>query len=157
MAKIHQYELTTLWTGNEGQGTTSYRSYNRSYIISLKNKENIYGSSDPAFLGDPTKHNPEELLLASLSSCHMLWYLHFCAEAGLIVSSYKDLATGIMIEEKNGSGYFKEVHLHPEVNLLNENKTNEAIALHKKANQYCFISNSVNFPVYHHPLILSSK
>lgn len=96
--KQHNYTTTITWTGNKGNGTSNYRAYERSYDISIAHKADISGSSDPAFRGDKTKHNPEDLLVASLSSCHMLWYLHLCSEAGIIVTDYVDNATGIMEE-----------------------------------------------------------
>jgi organic hydroperoxide reductase OsmC/OhrA len=109
MLQQHLYEVTVKWTGNKGTGTESYRSYERSYQIIIEHKSDISGSSDPAFYGDKTKHNPEDLLVSSLSSCHMLWYLHLCSEAGVIVKDYLDKATGIMAETSGGGGHFTEV------------------------------------------------
>ncbi|RTZ48540.1 OsmC family peroxiredoxin (plasmid) [Chryseobacterium arthrosphaerae] len=147
--KNHHYKITTQWTGNKGTGTTGYRDYERSHTISAEHKAVIQGSSDPSFRGDRTKHNPEELFLSSLSSCHMLWYLHFCSEAGIIVTEYTDEATGIMEETTNGSGHFTEAVLHPAVTVTEESMIEKATELHHKANEYCFIANSVNFPVKH--------
>ena len=149
MSKEHHYKTTIQWTGNKGTGTSNYRNYDRCYTISTLNKATIEGSSDPAFRGDKTKHNPEDMLLSSLSSCHMLWYLHFCSEAGIIVTDYSDNATGIMIETDNGSGHFKEVTLNPTIIVLEESMVEKAKQLHEKANEFCFIANSVNFPVKH--------
>lgn len=149
--KEHHYKATIQWTGNKGTGTSGYRNYERSHTISIENKAIIEGSSDPAFRGDQTKYNPEEMLLASLSSCHMLWYLHFCSEEGIIVTEYIDHATGIMAEKENGSGYFKEVTLHPTVIVTEESMVKKANELHHKASEFCFIANSVNFPVKHIP------
>lgn len=149
MTGQHQYSLTIKWTGNKGTGTSGYKAYDRSHLIKAENKAEIMGSSDPAFLGDRTKYNPEELLVASLSSCHMLWYLHLCAEAGIIVVEYTDNAAGIMIETSNGGGKFQEVTLHPIVTVTEASMKNKADKLHQKANELCFIANSVNFPVYH--------
>lgn len=154
MDKEHNYNITLKWTGNTGTGTSNYRSFERSHSIIIENKPEILGSSDPAFRGDKSKHNPEELLVASLSSCHMLWYLHLCAEAGVVVIDYIDQATGIMVETSNGGGKFKEVTLHPIVTVENASMIEKADALHKKANELCFIANSVNFPVKHHTLVL---
>ncbi|MEH6306047.1 OsmC family protein [Olivibacter sp. CPCC 100613] len=151
MPKTHQYQLHTEWTGNLGKGTANYHAYDRSYKITINQKITIEGSSDPAFRGDRTKHNPEELLLASLSSCHMLWYLHLCAEAKITVLAYTDTATATMIETVTGGGAFNEAHLHPTVVIAEEGKLEKAIALHQKANALCFIANSVNFKVFHHP------
>lgn len=153
MSKEHHYSTTTQWTGNKGTGTSHYRNYDRSYTISIENKTIIEGSSDPAFRGDKTKHNPEDLFLSSLSSCHMLWYLHFCSEAGIIVTNYIDHATGIMSETANGSGHFTEVVLHPTVTVTEESMIEKAIELHQKANEFCFIANSVNFPIKHAPIV----
>lgn len=147
----HNYNLTVKWTGNNGTGTSNYRSFERSHTIIADNKPEIFGSSDPAFRGDKTKYNPEELLLASLSSCHMLWYLHLCAEAGIIVTDYVDNATGVMLETPAGGGRFKEVTLNPVVVVAEISMTEKADELHKKANALCYIANSVNFPVYHKP------
>lgn len=154
MNKEHYYQATIQWTGNKGTGTSNYRHYERSHTISVEHKEVIIGSSDPAFRGDKTKHNPEDLLVSSLSSCHMLWYLHFCSEAGIIVTSYTDHATGIMEETNTGKGYFKEVTLHPTVTVTEESMIEKAIILHEKANEFCFIANSVNFVIKHQPTIL---
>jgi organic hydroperoxide reductase OsmC/OhrA len=152
--KHHHYKTTIEWTGNKGTGTSNYRDYERSHTISVENKPVIEGSSDPAFRGDKTKYNPEEMLLSSLSSCHMLWYLHFCSEAGIIVTDYIDNAIGTMEETTNGSGHFTEVVLNPIVTITDETQTEKAKELHTKANEFCFIANSVNFPVKHSPKIL---
>lgn len=154
--KNHHYKITIQWTGNQGTGTSGYRAYERSHTISAENKTVIEGSSDPAFRGDRTQYNPEELFLSSLSSCHMLWYLHFCSEAGIIVTDYTDEAIGIMTETASGSGHFTEVTLYPRVTVAEESMIEKAEQLHHKANQYCFIANSVNFPVKHKPTTLNN-
>ncbi|EJL74219.1 OsmC family protein [Chryseobacterium populi] len=152
--KSHHYKITVQWTGNKGAGTSGYREYERSHTISAENKAVIEGSSDPAFRGDKTRHNPEDLFLSSVSSCHMLWYLHFCSEAGIIVTDYTDTATGIMTETATGSGRFTEVTMNPVVTVTDESMVEKAQQLHTKANEYCFIANSVNFPVKHIPVVL---
>lgn len=152
--KQHQYTLTTQWTGNRGAGTSGYTTYDRSHTISISEKADILCSSDPGFRGDKTKHNPEEMLVASLSSCHMLWYLHLCADAGIVVTEYKDHASGIMQEDNSGGGKFTEVTLNPVVIIAEASKKEKAIELHHKANELCFIANSVNFPVKHNPEII---
>lgn len=149
MRKIHQYQTTIRWTGNKGSGTNNYRSYERAHTIAIANKVPIEASSDPAFRGDKTKHNPEDLLISSISACHMLWYLHLCAEAGVVVTDYIDNATGSMTETANGSGHFTEVTLHPIVTITDSAMAELAKALHVKANELCFIANSVNFPIQH--------
>jgi organic hydroperoxide reductase OsmC/OhrA len=145
--KEHSYKLAIKWTGNSGSGTSSYHSYERSYTISAHNKPDVFGSSDPSFRGDKTKYNPEELLVAALSSCHMLWFLHLCAENGIAITDYVDNPTGIMLETESGSGQFKEVTLNPAVTITNEKMLYKINGLHEKAHQFCFIANSVNFPV----------
>jgi organic hydroperoxide reductase OsmC/OhrA len=151
MQKQHHYRATISWTGNSGTGTDNYRNYERSHNIDILNKATILGSSDPAFRGDNSKHNPEDLLVSALSSCHMLWYLHLCSEAKIVVTEYVDNATGIMIETSNGGGHFTEVSLNPIVTVNEESMIDKANELHKKANELCFIANSVNFPVKHNP------
>lgn len=151
MKEQHLYKVTTKWTGNNGTGTDNYRSYERSHTIAMENKPDILCSSDPAFRGDRTRHNPEDLLVASVSSCHMLWYLHLCSEAGVIVLDYTDNATGIMDEDPDGGGRFTEVMLNPVVVVAQDTMIDKANELHKKANEFCFIANSLNFPVKHNP------
>lgn len=145
--KRHQYQVQLKWTGNTGQGTASYRAYRRSHEITSENKPVLLGSSDPAFRGDPTRYNPEELLVASLSACHMLWYLHLCSEANLVVLDYVDSPTGSMIEAEDGAGRFTEVMLRPAIVLQANSDLALAAQLHDKAHHFCFIANSVNFPV----------
>jgi organic hydroperoxide reductase OsmC/OhrA len=147
--KEHIYKTNLQWTGNTGKGTESYRAYERSYLISVEGKHVIEASSDPSFRGDKSKYNPEEMFLASLSSCHMLWFLHFCSEAKIIVLEYTDSATGLMIESDDGNGKFSEVILKPGVIVKEEWMIEKTASMHDKANRFCFIANSVNFPVRH--------
>lgn len=147
----HEYSVKVTWTGNCGQGTSDYKSYNRDHVVSIESKSDILGSSDPAFRGDKTKHNPEELFVSSLSTCHMLWYLHLCAQAGVVVTEYVDNAIGVMEEDSTGSGRFVKVTLNPMVTVTETSMISEANKLHKRANELCFIANSVNFPVGHNP------
>ncbi|MGY5353628.1 OsmC family protein [Wenyingzhuangia sp. IMCC45467] len=150
--KNHKYEIKIEWTGNEGSGTLNYRSYNRNHTISGNEKYNeILASSDPCFLGDKSRYNPEDLFLSSLSACHMLCYLHLCADNKIVVTDYVDNATGIMVETEDGSGKFKEVVLNPLVTIENENQINLANKLHHEANKMCFIANSCNFKIGHNP------
>lgn len=145
----HTYTVTTKWTGNKGGGTTGYTDYERSHVISAANKVDIQCSSDTPFRGDGTKHNPEDMLVSALSSCHMLWYLHLCADAGVIVMEYFDQASGIMVDASERGGHFTEVTLHPEVAVTEDWMVEKALALHDEAHKKCFIANSVNFPVLH--------
>jgi organic hydroperoxide reductase OsmC/OhrA len=153
----HRYTVDVTWTGNRGPGTVDYRSYDRDTETRAADKAPIAGSSDPAFRGDPTRYNPEELLVASLSQCHLLWYLHLCARDGIIVSSYEDHAVGTMTEDADGGGRFASVVLRPEVEVLEEAMADRARSLHKEAARLCFIANSVNFPVSHEPVIAVSR
>lgn len=155
MDKLHNYTLQLKWIGNTGQGTKRYTSYDRAYTISARDKyTDIQGSSDPSFRGDPNKYNPEELFLASLSSCHMLWYLHLCASNNIVVISYMDNPEGTMVETSQGGGRFKEVTLYPTVVIKDPHNLEMARALHTEANDHCFIANSCNFPIVHTAEIL---
>src|ERR1700720_4094993 len=147
MQREHRYSVNVAWTGNTGKGTSDYRSYTRDHEIRVPGKPPIHGSSDPKFRGDPVRYNPEELLVASLSSCHMLWYLHLCAINGIVVTDYKDEANGVMAENADGSGAFVEVTLNPHVTIDAHSDPAKALLLHEEAHRYCFIANSVNFPV----------
>ena len=147
MRREHQYSVKIVWTGNTGQGTSDYRSYTRDHEINVPGKPSILGSSDPKFQGNPTRYNPEELLVSALSTCHMLWYLHLCADAGINVISYEDQAEGSMEESNDGRGRFVRVTLHPLVRV--KESIEKAEALHQRAHELCFIANSVNFLVEH--------
>lgn len=152
MATIqHHYQLTVEWTGNTGAGTAGYRAYERRHVITspTAGKPGIAGSSDPAFRGDRERWNPEELLVASLSACHQLWYLHLCADAGIVVTAYVDRAEGIMAEEPDGSGRFTSVVLHPVVTVAPGSDVERARALHDHAHARCYVARSVVFPVRH--------
>lgn len=151
MNRKHQYKVSVKWIGNCGTGTSGYKDYERDHLITSEKKEEIAGSSDPAFRGNRSKYSPEELLVSSLSTCHMLWYLHLCAEAGVIVMEYEDKATGIMGETADGSGRFESVTLHPVVTVTDQAMIEKADEIHVEANRLCFIANSVNFSVFHQP------
>jgi organic hydroperoxide reductase OsmC/OhrA len=153
--KQHTYQTRVDWTGNDGDGTKTYKSYRRDHIITAAGKPEIPASSDPHFRGDATRYNPEELLVASLSSCHMLWYLHLCAVNGLTVLDYHDAASGLMEEAEDGSGAFVRVALKPVVKIAPGDDREKALALHHEAHAFCFIANSVNFPVDVAPEIVS--
>lgn len=152
--KQHQYKIKVEWTGNLGKGTSHYTAYNRNHVIQADNKAEILGSSDPSFRGDKTRYNPEELLLSTLSSCHLLQYLHLCAVAGVVVMAYEDQAEGIMVETPDGGGHFTEVTLKPIVKVAEAAMIEMASKLHHRAHELCFIARSVNFPVKHAPTTL---
>jgi len=135
------------WTGNQGSGTSAYRAYSRNHEISAAGKPVVPASSDPAFNGDPGRYNPEDLLVASLSGCHMLWYLHLCAVNKVVVLEYQDNASGTMEETAGGGGRFVEVTLHPSITVTAQSDLDTARRLHQDAHEKCFIAGSVNFPV----------
>ncbi len=149
----HSYSLMLEWTGNNGGGTSAYRAYRRDYTISMAGKPDILGTSDPAFLGDPAKHNPEDMFLASVASCHMLWYLHLASSAGIIVTDYTDNAEAEMVMSKDGSGQFSSVTLKPTVTIADPEKAELAEKIHGDVGAMCFIARSVNVPIHHQATI----
>jgi organic hydroperoxide reductase OsmC/OhrA len=153
MSKEHEYSAAVTWTGNRGGGTGSYTGYSRDHVVDVDGKPRLAASADPAFLGDATRHNPEDLLVASLAQCHMLWYLGLCANSGVVVTSYQDTARGVMVEDRGGAGRFTEVVLHPTITVTDSAMLTRAASLHEQAHRKCFIANSVNFPVRCEPEI----
>lgn len=159
-ANVHTYRTDLVWTGNLGTGTSTYRGYERAHEVSAPDAPGVpvlLGSSDPAFRGDASRWNPELLLLAALSQCHMLSYLHVCAVNGVTVTGYTDRAAGTMTQTPDGGGHFTEVVLHPEVEVADASAAQKAAALHEDAHRLCFIANSVNFPVRHEPVVTVSR
>ncbi len=148
MSKLHAYDVQVAWRDPSGEGTRSYSSYTRDHVISASGKPEIGASSDPSFRGDERRYNPEELLLASLASCHMLWYLHLCAVNRISVLDYRDEAHGVMEETRDGSGAFIGVTLRPRVQIAAGGDQSLALVLHEQAHEQCFIARSVNFPVH---------
>lgn len=145
--KEHSYATTVEWTGNTGSGTSGYRTYKRAHTIVAEGKPVISGSSDPSFRGDPARYNPEDLLVGSVSACHMLWYLHLCSAGGIVVMGYVDHAVGTMVEDAAGGGRFARINLRPEVTLAPGSDEAAALKAHHEAHEKCFIANSVNFPI----------
>jgi organic hydroperoxide reductase OsmC/OhrA len=152
-AKQHRYRVAVEWTGNQGSGTASYAGYSRDHVIRSGAKRPIAGSSDPAFRGDPGRWNPEELLLASVSACHKLWYLHLCSTARIVVIRYSDDAEATMEEDAGGAGRIVSAALRPRVVIKPGCDAAEAVRLHHEAHRYCFIANSVNFPIECEPTV----
>ena len=151
MARTHRYQTTVTWTGNRGTGTSGYKAYGRDHDVTAASVPPLAGSSDRAFHGDRDRWNPELLLTAALSQCHLLSYLHVCAEAGVVVTGYTDDAVGTMAETAGGGGHFTEVVLRPRVTVSEAGMTEAALRLHAEASARCFIAASVNFPVRHEP------
>ena len=154
MPRRHRYELSSVWTGDRGRGTADYRAYDRRYDTDSPGRPTIAGSSDPAFRGDAQRWNPELLLVAALSQCHLLSYLHRCAVGGVTVTGYADTAVGTMVEDADDGGRFEEVVLRPVVTVADASMVERAAQLHYEASKRCFIASSVNFPVRHEPRIV---
>lgn len=148
----HKYRVSVQWTGNRGTGTSGYREYGRDHVIRAGNKPDIPGSSDPAFRGDATRWNPEDLLVASTSACHKLWYLHLCSDAGVRVVEYLDDAEGAMLDGPD-RGRFTEIVLRPRVVIRRGDDRALALELHHKAHAQCYVANSVNFPIRCEPTV----
>jgi organic hydroperoxide reductase OsmC/OhrA len=157
MPGTHHYSLTVTWTGNTGTGTSGYRDYQRQHEIAAAGKPPIAGSSDRVFHGDSSRWNPEELLVAALSACHQLSYLHVCADAGIVVLEYVDHAEGTMAQAPNGGGRFQSVTLRPRVTVAAGADLTLARDLHHSAHAKCFIASSVNFPVEVEPEIVEQR
>jgi len=153
--KTHTYACALDWTGNTGRGTVEYKAYARDHVFSSPGKPDLPGSADPAFRGDKSRYNPEELLVASVASCHMLWYLHLCAVAGVVVVAYRDDPVGTMVEDTARGGYFTGIVLHPRVTITAGSDAAKARALHEGAHAKCYIANSVNFPIECEPEIIA--
>ena len=147
----HRYALAVQWTGNLGGGTSSYRSYSRDHDVIIPGLPVLKGSADPTFHGDRERYNPEQLLLAALAQCHMLSYLHVAVKHGVVVTDYRDEASGLLRLNRDGSGQFERVTLRPRVTVADAAQAELASRLHHEANQVCFIARSVNFPVDHEP------
>ena len=151
--RTHTYTCSVTWTGNTGTGTSGYQAYSRDHVIAGPGKPELPGSSDPAFRGDARRYSPEELLLASLSTCHMLWYLHLCAEAKVTVVAYRDEPVATMAEDAAKGGWFTGATLRPIVTIANGSDAAKARELHHSAHEKCYIANSVNFTVRCEPEI----
>jgi organic hydroperoxide reductase OsmC/OhrA len=148
----HHYALTATWTGDRGTGTSGYRDYDRSVTLAVAGKPDVLASADVPFRGDRARWNPEDLLLAALSECHLLSYLHACVVRGVVVTAYEDRAMGTM-QQEGSSGRFTEVVLRPRVEVAEASMVAEAIAAHEDAHDWCFIANSVAFPVRHEAVV----
>ncbi len=156
---LHSYSVDLEWTGAGDAGTSTYTSYGRDHVLTSGGKQPLPGTSDPGFRGDPDRWSPEDLLVGALSQCHMLWFLHLAASAGVVVVGYADAASGTMRIESAGHGQFTDVVLRPRVTVRGRHLpdgsplTDQALAgLHHRAHEHCFIARSVNFTVRHEPV-----
>lgn len=147
----HDYISRVVWTGNRGEGTAQYRGYDRTWDIAVPGKPVVHCSNDPLLGGDPAKMNPEDLLLSALASCHMLWFLHYAAENGIVVTGYEDNPLGRGEVGRGGSGRFTEAVLRPVIRVRPGADLALADALHHRIPEVCFIARSVSFPVRHEP------
>lgn len=143
----HTYTVNVTWTGNTGDGTSKPNGYSKNHEVRIAGKHVIEASSDPAFAGDANRHNPEEMLVAALSQCHMLWFLSRCAKHGVVVVAYEDDAIGTMLEHRDGGGEFTNVTLRPRITLAKQADPQFLANLHEESHRLCFIARSVNFPV----------
>lgn len=152
----HEYDLTLRWTGNRGTGTSSYRAYGRDHEVEIPGVTTLLASSDPTFHGDPSRVNPEQLLVAAVAQCHLLTYLHLAANHGLVVTAYDDRPHGMMVTQRDGSGQFEQIVLRPRVTLASSDPADAELAerLHGDVGDYCFIARSVNFPIYYEPEVV---
>ena len=151
--KIHEFPSKIVWTGNKGTGTSGYRDYNRTWNLAVDGRQVVECSNDPMLGGDPTKYNPEDLLITALASCHMLWYLHLCSDAGICVLSYEDNPIGVGASQPSGKGHFVEAILKPEILITSDSDPELALEIHSRIHDLCFIAQSVNFPVRIEPEI----
>ena len=152
----HRYAARVRWTGGASRPAVDYQTYSREYVVEIDGKPSLRGSADAHFRGDRSLHNPEDLLVAALSACHLLSYLAECTRAGIAVVAYDDDASGEMTLI-DGKIRFREVMLRPRVAIADPARIDEAIALHERAHAECFIANSVNFPVHHEAAVSSAQ
>ena len=156
--RIHEYRVTNRWTGNRGEGTSGYGAYSRDHELTGAGKTApIAGSSDAIFRGDCARYNPEELLVGAVSACHMLWVLHLCADAGVVVTEYGDDAWGEMVEHADGSGEFRRVILRPRMKIGDASRIGDAVALHDRAHEMCALARSMGFAVIHEPAVTAEQ
>jgi organic hydroperoxide reductase OsmC/OhrA len=156
MSHEHHYSSQIFWTGADQGPTRDYRTYSRDYVIKIPGKSDITGSADPTFRGSPDLHNPEDMLVAALSACHMLSYLALCARKNVVVIAYEDEAKGKM-EMVDGVIRFSDVTLYPKVTISADSDPDRAHRQHTTAHSECFIANSVNFLVKNIPVIIQQN
>jgi organic hydroperoxide reductase OsmC/OhrA len=147
MSRFHDFTSRIVWTGNRGDGTRHYRGYDRTWEIQIPGKPTIACSNDPLLGGDPSRPNPEDLLISALSACHMLWYLHLASEAGIVVVSYADSPVGHGETDPSGAGRFNSAVLRPVIKLAAGADVAMADRIHHEVGKYCFIARSVRFPI----------
>ncbi len=151
MTRAHTYRVEVEWDGQPA--ASGFVVYDRDHVVTARGRDPILASSDPAFRGSRDRWNPEQLLLASISQCHMLWYLHLACWSGVVVTDYHDYPEGYLLENEDGSGQFEAVVLHPVVTVTHESMVEAAYHVHHRVGEKCFIARSLNFPVRHEPVV----
>lgn len=154
--KEHEYVARLTWDGNPGDGTASYERYGRQFVVQIDGKPDLRGSADPQFRGDAALHNPEDLFLAAISTCHMLSYLALCARRGVRVVAYEDEARGTLRFDGTGGGRFVEVTLHPRVTISADSDLALARELHGEAHETCYVASSCSVPIHHQPVVATA-
>ena len=155
--RAHEYAARLVWTGNSGRGTASYTSYDRRFEAVIAGKPDLAGTADPAFRGEPGRHNPEDFFLTAIAACHMLFYLALCARRGIRVLAYQDEVRGRMTVRADGGGRFEEVILHPRVTIEKPDDERLAMQLHDTAHEHCFIANSCAVPIRHQASVVHAS
>jgi organic hydroperoxide reductase OsmC/OhrA len=149
-----EFKITTVWSGNHNSDTSEIISNSKNHKVFITHKPELNLSAAKEFKGDKTKHNPEDLFLSALSSCHMMSYMYLCNKHNIKILNYTDETLGKLKVEADGSGAFISVELYPIVTILDKNEIDLAISLHKEANRLCFIANSCSVPISHFPQII---
>ena len=152
-----EFKVLTKWSSINKEDSLNTFSNLKTHRTYIENKEPLIISADKSFKGDKTKHNPEDLFLSALSSCHMMSYMYLCDKNNISLLNYTDEALGTLLVNEDGSGSFNSIVLYPIVTILDKNKIDLALSLHKEANRLCFIANSCKVPIVHKPQILIAK
>ena len=142
-----EYRATTRWTRTSSEFT--YDTYNRDHEVTFGSGHVVPWSSAPEFKGNADRVNPEEAFVASLASCHMLWFLGLAARRGFRVDRYADAAVGVMARNETGKLAMTLVTLRPSVQFSGDVRPTRADidALHHAAHDACFIASSVKTDV----------
>ncbi|MHC5202267.1 OsmC family protein [Myroides sp. LJL119] len=158
MTKNNKYEFyaNLSWPISHDTGSEKGKQI-KNHLIEISGKSDLQISAAKEFKGDPFLHNPEDLLLSSLMSCHMMSYLYACKQNNLVIDSYQDSGKATLELHLDGSGKIIQVDLYPRVVVQRSNEIDLAQELHKTASKLCFIGNSCNFPIYCHPTVVSKK
>ncbi|HKC94876.1 MAG TPA: OsmC family protein [Nitrospira sp.] len=140
---MSQHKVTLEW--KRGSESFTYESYNRDHTLVFEGGSQVTASAAPAYRGNPSHVNPEEGLVAALSSCHMLTFLAVAAKKHFVVDHYSDQAVGFLEKNDKGKLAITRVILRPRIAFGGTTvPTPQEIAeLHEQAHKGCFIANSV--------------